>query len=228
MKLIAFLIAASGVVHTSPRQFFESDYIAAEQRMRKDRASIHSVCQKYSVDERLVCSMVFPEYIRYSYLSGLFETTSLELLYVEYGTKAADFSVGRFQMKPSFVETLEKKLDPSLVGKYQDILVLTSSQEKNRRTRVNQLKTIEGQCLYACAFIETCIKKYALDTLPQCEQLKFIATVYNKGLQFDRQDIETAMAKQTFPHGAKYKEQQFAYWEIALDHYLKHRKYEKA
>lgn len=189
--------------------------------MNTHHLAIHEVAKQYRVDERMICAMVFPEYIRYSYLSGLLETAALEILYVQKGTRAADFSIGHFQMKPSFVETLEKKLDPSLTEKYRDILVMTGPEQNNRRHRVARLKNVQGQCAYACAFIETCIKKYALDSLSQPEQLQFIATVYNKGLQYDRQEIERAMQKQNFPYGAKYKEQQFAYWEITLDYYLK-------
>jgi len=228
LKLIALLIATSGVMnHTSPKTFFESDYIAAQQRMKQHQLAIHEVAKLYAMDERMICSLVFPEYIRYSYLSGFFETKALKLLYVKYGTKAADFSIGHFQMKPSFVETLEKELDPSLAEKYRDYLVLTGSEKNKRAYRISRLEHVQGQCTYACAFIETCIKKYGLEDFPQDEQLRFIATVYNKGLQFDKKEIEATMFKQTFPHGAKFKEQQFAYWEVALDYYVKHRKYEK-
>ena len=49
-------------------------------------------------------AIFFPELIRYSFIRDLLETTALEYLYIENGKNYADFSIGRMQMKPSFIE----------------------------------------------------------------------------------------------------------------------------
>lgn len=52
-------------------------------------------------------AIVSPELIRWTAFKDFFETTALELLYVKKGKTYADFSIGHFQIKPSFVEQLE-------------------------------------------------------------------------------------------------------------------------
>ena len=55
----------------------------------------------------MALAVVFPEIVRYSDLEDLIQIRALKVLYVQYGRKYADFSVGHFQMKPSFIEQLE-------------------------------------------------------------------------------------------------------------------------
>ena len=52
-------------------------------------------------------AIVFPELLKYTLYQDLLETTALELIYTSYGKSYADFSIGYFQMKPSFIEDLE-------------------------------------------------------------------------------------------------------------------------
>jgi len=55
-----------------------------------------------------VLSIVFPELIRFNAIQDKIETFALQSLYVKYGKDYANFSVGPFQVKPSFAESLEK------------------------------------------------------------------------------------------------------------------------
>lgn len=227
MELTAFTIAISAVAPLSPAGFFGHDYDQAMQQMQNDQQVITEVAQQYRVNAKTLCAVVFPEYIRYSYLSGLFETASLELLYVQAGTNMVDFSIGKFQMKPSFIETLEEKIkaDEKLAKKYAAILPVAGPEKINRKNRISKMSTLEGQSLYACAFIESCIQQYGLQPLQEDEQLRFIAAVYNKGQQYSKKEIEASMENRRFPHGEKFTGEQFAYWEVSLDYYVKHRIY---
>jgi len=60
-------------------------------------------------------SIAAPEVIRFHRLSDLMEVQALRLLYADLGSDKVDFSVGLFQMKPSFIEELEKRLKEDLV-----------------------------------------------------------------------------------------------------------------
>lgn len=223
MKLVAFIIAVSGIVQTSPPSFFGNDYDAAIQRMQADHGIITGVAHEKGVNERLLCAMVFPEYIRYSYLSGLIETTSLELLYVQSGSRIVDFSIGNFQMKPSFAETVEKKVRSlSLDKKYGELLTPDPAGRAGRQERLSRLSDTRGQVLYACAFIEICTKQFGLSGMYDEEKLRYLSTIYNRGMHLGRTEIEEAMSVRSFPHGAKYSGSQFAYWEVSMDYYLKY------
>lgn len=230
MKLITLLIAASGIVHTTPRQFFGQDYNNALFRLKKDSKVIHQVATDNKVDDKIICAMVFPEYIRYSFLSGLLETKALDVLYLAGGSKAADFSIGSFQMKPSFAETLEEKIsaDKGWKKKYAALIPSGKNKHQLRADRLKKLKGLEHQALYACAFVEVCTKNYQLEELGEDEKLQYLSAIYNKGMHTGKKEIEASLPRRTFPYGVKYKEQQFAYWEVALDYYLKHGKHEKA
>ncbi len=63
--------------------------------------------RKSEVDPNFARAIVFPETVRYSFLQNQAEIAGLMVLYVKYGSAYADFSVGRFQMKPSFAEQIE-------------------------------------------------------------------------------------------------------------------------
>lgn len=223
------MIAASGIVHTSPKQFFGQDYNNALFRLKKDSPVIHRVASENKVNEHLVCAMVFPEYIRYSFLSGLLETKALDVLYLAGGSKTADFSIGNFQMKPSFAELLEEKIkaDKEWKKKYAALIPQGKNKHQVRSARLQMLKQTEKQALYACAFVEVCTKQYELETLGDDEKLQYLSTIYNRGMQANKKEIGSCLCRRTFPYGVKYKEQQFAYWEVALDYYLKHEKHEK-
>jgi hypothetical protein len=229
LKLIALLIAASGIVHPSPRDFFGQDYNNALFRLKKDSPSIHRIAGENKVDEKIICALVFPEYIRYSVLSGLLETKALDVLYLAGGSKTADFSIGHFQMKPSFAEGLEEKIKADAVWKKKYAVLIPTGKNKHqlRGDRLKKLKQLDHQVRYACAFVEVCTKNYQLETLGEDEKLQYLSTIYNRGMQVNKKEIESSLSRRTFPYGVKYKEQQFAYWEVALDYYLKHGKHEK-
>ena len=58
----------------------------------------------------MAIAVVFPELIRYSALRDKIEITLLKSLYIYKGDDYADFSIGQFQMKPSFAELIHKNV----------------------------------------------------------------------------------------------------------------------
>ena len=51
-----------------------------------------------------IYSIVAPEITQYSFIRNTLESYTLNVLYVQYGRAYADYSIGFFQMKPSFIE----------------------------------------------------------------------------------------------------------------------------
>ena len=95
-------------LQTDYTDIFDSDYTWAVKFIKRNRKLFIEKSSEYRADTAVITSVIFPEVLRYSIFKNYFETKGLELIYTKYGKKYADFSVGYFQMKPSFVESLEK------------------------------------------------------------------------------------------------------------------------
>ena len=88
---------------------FDTKAGAAEIKLlaMNDRFDICSgICSK---DAAFMQAIVFPELMLYNSVKDDIESESLRVLYVQFGKAYADFSVGPFQMKPSFAEEVETK-----------------------------------------------------------------------------------------------------------------------
>ena len=96
-------------------------------------------------------AIVFPEILKFSIYKDIIETKALELIYVNYGKEQADFSIGYFQMKPSFIEKIELEImnNDYLQREYYYLIEFNVEDEKSKRKeRINRLSTIEWQLKY--------------------------------------------------------------------------------
>ncbi len=148
------------------------------------------LCNKSS---RFLAALVFPEVMRYSSLKDDIETESLHTLYVELGEGYANFSIGLFQMKPSFAREVEQKaallLSDSL--KQELMLAIDAVGTAERAQRVNRLQDKDWQMIYLTAFVCICDKIYSGKVfLNEAERLQWYATVYNAG--FNKTDVYIA------------------------------------
>jgi hypothetical protein len=145
------------------------------------------LCQ---VSPRFMQALVFPEVMRYNTLKDGIETESLRTLYVQLGEEYANFSIGLFQMKPTFAETVETKAKQLLPDSIYNELQLTytaSTAEDIRMERVERLQDKEYQLVYLTAFVAICNKLYQQHAFAnETEKLQWYATVYNAG--FDKSD----------------------------------------
>lgn len=128
-------------------------------------------------------AIVFPEMLRYSALQDRIETTAVSGTYVTLGSKGFDFSVGRFQMKPSFVERLEKRWMKTSFPPQLDAYFDTDDSRTARRVRLSRLYDELWQCVYVAMFIKlTYLDFQGLAELPIEEQVQLLATAYNHGV----------------------------------------------
>jgi hypothetical protein len=170
-----------------------------------------------------IVSAVFPEMVRYSEVQNMLETASLELLYVNYGNRYADFSIGRFQMKPSFIEKIEVYIADYQLISYFDLLKYTHKDEKKtRQERLRRLQDLNWQLRYLQAFYTIVQRKFQKKFATLGEQIRFFATVYNRGFDQPLAEIDKWLNIRAFPYGLKYRGTQYIYSEIALDFYSRH------
>ena len=170
-----------------------------------------------------VLAIISPELIRHHLLRDFFETQALELAYVRFGKGTADFSIGHFQMKPSFIEKLEYHLsqDPDFQQEFHPLLTFTSEKPKaQRKERLARLQDFRWQLQYAYAFYRLGLHRFAiLKTAPARERIAFLAAAYNFGFDEPEADICQWQTTVAFPYGKKYRGAQSSYAELALAFY---------
>jgi hypothetical protein len=181
------------------REIFGKRYNQAKDFIIQNR----NLFEKYfpdSSDFQLVASIVFPEIIRFNELYDKIEVEALKTLYVQYGDQYANFSIGAFQMKPTFAEQLEKDFYKLKVKRELNITVLfdTTSTKEARMKRVERLSTQEWQIIYLSIFqmiSEQRFQTLKFDSI--YEQVKFLAAAYNSGFH---NPIETILKREKEKH----------------------------
>lgn len=184
------------------RAIFGDKYGEAEKFL-EDNPWIAESLRLSPEETEIALAAVFPEIVRYSYLEDRIQIRALKVLYVQYGRKYADFSVGRFQMKPSFIEQLEA-----------DWNRLTSAREKAaagipeflagdrpdlRRDRILRLDDMRWQVRYLGVFMAVMKKRYGNVVFENSEdRLRFYATAYNAGHAAGEAKLRRAMREKRF------------------------------
>jgi len=198
--------------------FFKSDYFYAVNTLKDQEKTIDDIAQIYDIPPKTIRSIVFPELLRYNNIKDFIETSSLETFYI--AGDMVDFSIGYFQMKPSFMEEIEQitKESSYLKEKYKAIITY-SSKANHKAQRLNRLKQTEWQVVYICCFIDYLNATYQLEKETITDRLSFLSAAYNYGFKKPPEEIKTCETTKAFPYGKSYKGTKFSYSEIALHYY---------
>ncbi|MFI5204564.1 MAG: hypothetical protein ACHQF2_08725 [Flavobacteriales bacterium] len=181
--------------------YFGNDFKAAENQMAAYDSLFTDAAAFYKQDTDVLKAIVFPEFLRYSYLSDLMESFALEQIYTEYGSSMADFSIGQCQMKPSFAEDIEKRgiNNPSFRSAFTS--VNTGNSPAARRERVERMKNIKWQLRYLALFVKIAGDKFRLNNYTKQEKVRMLATIYNRGMNVSLQRLPLLAAQHSFPNG---------------------------
>lgn len=200
------------------RSQFSDEYTEAVSFLSKNNTAISSICHKYGADEALLKAVIFPELTRYSLFKDFFESSGNEVLYVNGGRTACDFSIGNFQMKPSFAEDVEQLISISAEKeRFNALTAYKATDDKGiRRERVERLKQTAWQTTYLCAFIALTSNKVP-QGISREEQIRFYAAAYNLGLKKSAADVLAWQHIAAFPYGKG--RSKFAYADVALEYY---------
>ena len=204
------------------QEIFPDSYAEAEFYVEEHKAEMKKAADFFGNDFHLTTAVVFPEIVRFSYFRNFFETKALETIYLRYGSKAADFSIGRFQMKPSFVEKLEAYISNSsdLSAKLASITTYHSDHPaKIRSERISRLKSTEWQLLYLNAFVAVVDDKFGSPGFTNNEErVSFYACCYNFGFDFSEEEIKDRIPAKTFPYGNNHSNS-LSYAETSASYY---------
>jgi hypothetical protein len=193
MKLVIFIFASVLLVSfITPvtndfKKVFGSDYTWAVNWIKHNDALLEKYASHQNLSGKELKAIVFPELIRYNGLFNALEIESLKYLYVKEGKYYADFSVGYFQMKPSFAEMVEEDVQKLLGAEWLkgvgwNNFIDKKDSEHSRKQRVERLASTEQQIIYLCAFYKICELKFGNRKFSSpVEKLKLFATSYNAG-----------------------------------------------
>lgn len=205
-KPVAFLLIICGCVAAlafAKKMYSNADFgktfgtkaSVAEDKLKSMHESFVLCADAAGEDLSFMQAIVFPEMMRYNSLKDGIEAESLRSLYVQFGQEYANFSIGIFQMKPSFAQEVEaraKQLLPDTVYKNLELTYTTEDDEAVRQQRIERLMDEDWQMIYLTAFVCICHKIYVHKNFSsQTEKLQWYATLYNAG--FDK--TETYISK---------------------------------
>jgi hypothetical protein len=197
------LISVGPAFSQSPdyKSIFGQDWNKAEIFVEENRAWIESKLKQYNVSYPEAIAVIFPELVRYSALRDKIEITLLKTLYINLGEEYANFSIGHFQMKPSFAEMIHEKARGAMGIKSGRFFKLKSEFEDMNSYRASILADLENprtELNYLIAFIKICEKKFNLKLKDESERVKFLATAYNYGFSKSAEEIEKMYDKKFF------------------------------
>lgn len=168
-------------------------------------------------EQSIAICIVAPEVAMYSISEDFVEYNAMRLLYVQFG--ASDFSIGCFQMKPSFAETIEKevRLSKTLMKNHSKLLINNKNKKDCRKKRIDRLLSTRWQSRYLAAFIDI-VKMKTINILfnSQEEKIKYWAILYNSGINLSSSEVDKLQSSKLFPRflGG------YNYSEVAFDFYM--------
>ena len=207
------------------RKIFGEDYERALDFVKTNKTIFLILSEQYENDNELISSIAFPELVRYSIFNDFFETAALELLYVNYGSKYANFSVGDFQMRPTFIENLEKycKEDSLLTLKYRQLISYSSQKDEIiRKERIRRIQSKVWSIRYLNCFSDILEKRFKIRFFTIDEKISFYAAAYNTGVQKSYIEIKKWEKSKIFPYGRNQDISQYSFASIAVDFYKKY------
>ena len=203
------------------------------------REAWYETWRSFDVDPCIAEAVVYPEMRRYDKMKDVLENAAVTGTYIRSGSAGFDFSVGRFQMKPSFIEDLEKAWMRSGLARPYECWFDTADNADARRVRLSRLQKEEWQVIYLGVFMRLLYASYGsvnkkgektqdgIETLPVEEQVRLAATAYNHGCVWaapgygDPERIRKHMDEKKFHYAVVPTSwtRKYCYSRLALHHY---------
>lgn len=205
------------------QKIFGADYTKAINFMKVNKKFINLAFENKKINKSILVSILFPERIRYSIISDYIETEINENLYTNLGSEYVDFSIGHFQMKPSFIEKIEDYVSKNEEFKAcfsNNLKYKTNLIKEIRIERIKRLKSFTWQLKYAEIFYSIVVKKFDLEQYNETKKVEFFAAAYNFGFDKNQQKIEESIGETYFPYGNSYPGEQYSYSKIASFFYI--------
>jgi hypothetical protein len=200
------------------QEIFGEDWKKALQFESENRSWMEPILSKNHISYPLAVAVIFPELVRYSALRDKMEITLLKALYINLGDEYANFSIGQFQMKPSFAELVREQSN-SVLNRRSGITFKRRAEYDNindyRKSIVKDLEDPKTEFNYLVAFIKICDKNFRTNNMDEISELKFLATAYNCGINKSSAEVEKMIDKKFF-NTKLFKTENYSYADISL------------
>ncbi|MDA3779114.1 MAG: hypothetical protein PF487_02595 [Bacteroidales bacterium] len=229
MRIVIFILFFNIFnINNNYRKIFYNSYDNALELLQNNKSLIVDELGNNNYENSIKLSLVFPELIRYSMFKDLLETRALELMYVNYGKDIANFSIGYFQMKPSFIEEMENYIETSksLKTKFSNITnyKVVTDKEK-RKIRINRIKTLKWQLRYLNCFYYIMSDRFNTKSYKKTSKtVRFYSSAYYHDFLATEEEIHLWEKKRIFPYGMKNSNKQYSYTDIAVYFFKNHSK----
>lgn len=218
MNLSAFLFVLLALAQYSYNEAYPQD---VEMALKTYEAYSDHLCHEMGCvsDKELAMAfaIVAPEVSRYDVLIDFFEVQILQRKYIADG--GCDYSIGYFQMKPSFVESLEKEVTNNrrLYRKYGKRLAYGKGNAMEvRARRLERLCDAKWQITYLAVFVDVVKQRTSGWGLKSDEEkVRCWSTLYNAGFYLNKQRVRQRQGVKQFPRGTK----EFNYSTVAVEFY---------
>jgi hypothetical protein len=200
------------------QQIFGKDWDKALLFVEENRTWLIPKLKQYRVSYPEAIAVIFPELVRYSALRDKIEITLLKALYINLGEEYANFSIGPFQMKPTFAEMIRENAAGAMGGKGAKLFKIRSSYDDVKSFRasiVSDLENPQAQLNYLIAFIKICEDNFNLKLKDDNERVKFLATAYNYGFWKKEGQIEK-MSEERYFRTTILKTENYSYADVSL------------
>ena len=199
---------------------FGAKYAEAEKFLRQNSWIAESL-RLPPQETRIALAVVFPEIIRFKALEDKVQVRALKVLYVQYGRKYADFSVGHFQMKPTFGEQIERDYNRLFSAGEKAVADIASfdagDSSRLRKERVTRLDDPHGQARYLRLFMMIMDKLYGnIKFVDHLEKLRFYATAYNAGYASGEKAIRRMMGIRRFHVQPLFAKTRYNYADVSV------------
>jgi hypothetical protein len=206
-------------------EIFGLDYRRADSFLKKHSTQISVIMKYYGGEPEIMIPAVFPELLRFSIIRENLELTGLKIFYINLGSKYSDFSIGAFQMKPSFIEDIEK--DVYRITENEELKKKFAYRVKESRQlrseRLKRIEDIEFAAVYLAAFYQIVNNKYKkfINKMNTEEKVLFFSAAYNSGYKKGFEKIMKNADIISFPYGTNNFLSRYSYPEISLFYYNK-------
>lgn len=218
LALCLFLLSTANYAQADYPRIFGQKFTSAVQFYHQHQREIQSACIEHKREMQATLSLVFPELIRYNANRDAVEMMGNRVLYVNLGGEYGDFSVGCFQMKPTFIEKMEQfiKDNPNKMQLFASLAQYTESNESDiRKARLQRLSLLKWQLNYLFCFLTIIDTRFPHLSSEEENRLRFYATAYNRGFDCSESEIIKWKNRKSYPDGYLYNAYQHNYSDIS-------------
>lgn len=143
------------------------------------------------------------------------EITVLKSLYCSLGKEYANFSIGVFQIKPSFAEHIRNEFQLRGRKKLFEKVGSYPSEYLYRKSIVDGLEDPGTELNYVIAFFRICEKRFPNQWDTENSKIRFLSAAYNTGFWKSEEEIY-AMTDKKFFNTKLFKTENYSYADVAL------------